>query len=149
MSAIPTYADLILAQEFLFLATTDLNRQALINEFLVNAALQVNAYWAGSRYGRMVALLAVHRLVLRDRAQSEAQSSGVTNPADLFLMPSLGSVSSISGSHGSSSVSLAPVKAGVEGEADYYAQTPFGIEYYSLRRRPLGFVSAAQSRCGC
>lgn len=148
MTVVPTYADLILAQEFSFLASSDPNRQALINEFLVNAAAQVNAAWAGSRYGRMVALLAVHRLVLRDRAQSEAQSSGMSNPADLFLMPSLGPVSSISGSHGSSSVSLTSVKAGKEGEADYYAQTPFGIEYFSLRRRPLGFVSATLSRCG-
>jgi hypothetical protein len=149
VTAIPTYADLILSQEFQFLSTTDLNRQALINEFLVNASYEVNEDWAGSRYGRMVALMAVHRLVLRDRLNAQSQASGSTNPADLFLMPSLGSVNSISGSHGSSSISLLPTKAGKDGEADYWGQTAFGIEYYGLRRRPIGFVSAYQSRCGC
>jgi hypothetical protein len=149
MTVIPAYADLILSQEFSFLTTSDLNRQALINEFLVNASFEVNADWAGSRYGRMVALLAIHRLVLRDRLSAQSQDAGAINPADLFLMPSLGSVSSISGSHGSSSVSLQPIKAGKEGEADYYGQTSFGVEYYGLRRRPIGFVSAHQSRCGC
>ena len=143
MATIPTYADLVLAQEFNFLVTTDLNRQALINEFLVNAATQVNAKWEGSRYGRQVALLGIHRLVLRDRLQVQATEAGSVNPADLFLQPSMGSISSISGSHGSSSVSLAPIKAGKEGEADYYAQTPFGLEYYGSRRKPIGFVSAS------
>jgi hypothetical protein len=149
--AIPTYADLILSQEFKFLVTTDLDRQALINEFLNNAALQVNSVWQGSLYGRSVALLAVHRLVLRDRLlQSATQAQGTTSAANAFLMPGVGTVQSLSGSHGSSSVSFAPIKAGKEGEADYYGQTPFGIEYYSLRRRPVGaMVSSAQSRCGC
>lgn len=149
MTVVPTYADLILAQEFSFLVSSEPNRQALINEFLVNAAAQVNAAWAGSRYGRMVALLAVHRLVLRDRAQTQAQQSGMVNPADAFLMPAMGSIQSISGSHGSSSISLAPNKAGKDGEADYYGQTEFGIEYFRLRRRPIGFVSATPNRCRC
>lgn len=145
----PTYAELIATQEFAFLASTDVNRQALITEFLSNAAAQVNQSWAGSRHGRMVALLAVHRLVLRDRQALEAQSSGVANSADMFLSPPMGSINSVSGSHGSSSVSLAPIKAGKEGRADYYAQTPFGLEYYELLgRKPIGFVSRTM-RCGC
>jgi Protein of unknown function (DUF4054) len=149
--AIPTYADLVLSQEFKFLASTDLDRQALINEFLNNAAQQVNATWQGKLYGRSVALLAVHRLVLRDRLlQSATQSQGTASVANAFLMPGVGTVQSLSGGHGSSSVSFATTKAGKEGEADYYGQTPFGIEYYSLRRRPMGaMVSSAQSRCGC
>jgi hypothetical protein len=150
MAVVPTYADLILSQEFKFLATTDLDRQALINEFLDNAAMQVSATWQGKLYGRSVALLAIHRLVLRDRALNTAAPAGATSAANSFLMPSVGAVQSLSGSHGSSSVSFAPTKAGKGGEADYYGQTPFGIEYYSLRRTPMGaMVSSASSRCGC
>jgi hypothetical protein len=147
---IPTYTDLIQAQEFKFLASTDGDRIALINEFLVNAARQVSPKVYGSIYGRRVALLAVHRLILRDRAaQTEAEAGAELDPELAFRMPAFGAVSSISGSHGSSSVSFQVPKAGKDGETEYYGQTEFGLEYYSTRRTPTGFVSAAQSFCGC
>jgi hypothetical protein len=47
---IPTYADLVQAQEFKFLITTESDRIALINEFLVNAARQVSPKVYGEIY---------------------------------------------------------------------------------------------------
>jgi hypothetical protein len=88
----------------------------------------------------------IHRLILRDRAAAESEA---IDPEMAFRMPSMGGVSSISGSHGSSSVSFSVPKAGKEGEAEYYGQTWAGIEFYETRRTPTGFVSATPSYCEC
>jgi hypothetical protein len=144
---IPTYADLVQAQEFKFLITTESDRIGLINEYLVNASRQVSPKVYGSLYGRRVALLAIHRLILKDR-EGAAEAIGA-DPETAFRMPALGSVNSISGSHGSSSVSFQVPKAGKEGEAEYYGQTWAGIEFYETRRTPTGFVSATPSYCEC
>lgn len=87
----------------------------------------------GTCYGEAVETLAAHKLALSQGRQAGAQSNGAGN----VQIQAQGAV--VSASADGLSVSFATTKAATSGSnrEAYLSQTPYGVEYLSLRSRCL------------
>ncbi len=109
------------------------NLDARINFYLADTIAELSVAAWGDRYAKAVELLSAHRLALAMQRSADAQTDGAGN----VTVAQQGTIQSASAD--GLSVSFAGKQSQTSGTVveEDYSQTPYGVEYMTLRARTL------------
>lgn len=124
-----TYADFVQVPKFVGFTTTNVNDQALLTQLLDEAEQDTSEDAFGQKTARAIMLLAAHRYELSP-ASSKGIAAAQSNPLASQL-GAVGTLTSISVSHGSNSASFSPYGKTKE---EALALTRWGQELIELNR---------------